>query len=132
MRQIIETKKAPAAIGSYSQAIKAGSTIYLSGQIPLDPETMTLVEGGIVAEATQIFENLKAVTEAAGGGLNDVVKLTVFLTHLPDLAAVNELMQRYFKTPFPARTSIQVSALPKGVAIEIDAIMVLSSLGTSL
>jgi reactive intermediate/imine deaminase len=90
------------------------------------------VEGGIVAEATQIFENLKAVTEAAGGGLNDVVKLTVFLTHLPDLAAVNELMQRYFKTPFPARTSIQVSALPKGVAIEIDAIMVLSSLGTSL
>jgi reactive intermediate/imine deaminase len=132
MRQIIETKKAPAAIGSYSQAIKAGSTIYLSGQIPLDPETMTLVEGGIVAEATQIFENLKAVTEAAGGGLNDVVKLTVFLTHLPDLAAVNELMQRYFKTPFPARTSIQVSALPKGVAIEIDAIVVLSSLGTSL
>jgi reactive intermediate/imine deaminase len=132
MRQAIETKKAPAAIGSYSQAVKAGHTIYLSGQIPLNPETMTLVEGGILAEATQVFDNLKAVTEAAGGNLNDIVKLTVFLTHLPDLVVVNELMLRYFKTPFPARTSIQVSALPKGVAIEIDAIMVLSSLGTSL
>jgi reactive intermediate/imine deaminase len=132
MRQIIETEKAPAAIGSYSQAIKAGHTIYLSGQIPLDPSTMTVVSGGIMAEATQVFDNLKAVTEAAGGSLNDIVKLTVFLTHLPDLAIVNELMLRYFRTPFPARTSIQVSALPKGVAIEIDAIMVLSSLGTSL
>jgi reactive intermediate/imine deaminase len=132
MRQAIETKKAPAAIGSYSQAVKAGHTIYLSGQIPLNPETMALVEGGILAEATQVFDNLKAVTEAAGGNLNDIVKLTVFLTHLPDLVVVNELMLRYFKTPFPARTSIQVSALPKGVAIEIDAIMVLSSLGTSL
>jgi reactive intermediate/imine deaminase len=128
MRQAIETKKAPAAIGSYSQAVKAGHTIYLSGQIPLNPETMALVEGGILAEATQVFD----VTEAAGGNLNDIVKLTVFLTHLPDLVVVNELMLRYFKTPFPARTSIQVSALPKGVAIEIDAIMVLSSLGTSL
>jgi reactive intermediate/imine deaminase len=132
MLQAIETKKAPAAIGSYSQAVKAGHTIYLSGQIPLNPETMALVEGGILAEATQVFDNLKAVTEAAGGNLNDIVKLTVFLTHLPDLVVVNELMLRYFKTPFPARTSIQVSALPKGVAIEIDAIMVLSSLGTSL
>jgi reactive intermediate/imine deaminase len=132
MRQIIETEKAPAAIGSYSQAIKAGNTIYLSGQIPLDPKTMTQVAGGITAEAAQVFDNLKAVAEAAGGSLNDIVKLTVFLTNLPDLAIVNELMQRYFRTPFPARTSIQVSALPKGVAIEIDAIMVLSSLGTSL
>ena len=132
MRQIIETEKAPAAIGSYSQAIKAGNTIYLSGQIPLDPKTMTLVTGGIAAEATQVFDNLKAVTEAAGGSLNDIVKLTVFLTNLADLARVNELMLRYFRTPFPARTSIQVSALPKGAAIEIDAIMVLSSLGTSL
>jgi reactive intermediate/imine deaminase len=127
MRQLVTTTQAPAAIGSYSQAIRAGDTVYLSGQIPLDPATMTLVTGGIKAEATRVFDNMQAVATAAGGSFDDIVKLTVYLTHLPDLSVVNELMQDYFKQPFPARTSIQVSALPKGAAIEIEAILVLRS-----
>ncbi len=125
MRDVIQTRQAPAAIGNYSQAIKVGNTVYLSGQIPLDPESMLLVEGDIAIQAARVFDNMQAVAEAAGGSLHQIVKLTVFLMHLPDLVIVNELMNRYFQQPFPARTSIQVSALPKGAAIEVDAIMVL-------
>jgi reactive intermediate/imine deaminase len=127
MQQLIQTQDAPAAIGTYSQAVKAGDTVYLSGQIPLDAETMTLVEGDMTVQATTIFNNMKAVAVAAGGGLHQIVKLTVFLTDLTELATVNEVMMRYFQMPYPARTSIQVAALPKGAAIEIDAIMVLDA-----
>lgn len=125
MRQVIETTKAPAAIGSYSQAIKAGNTIYLSGQIPLDPATMNLVEGDIHAQVERVFENLQAVAEAAGGNLDGVTKLTVYLIDLAHIAVVNEAIKKYFKLPYPARTSIQVSALPKASAVEVDAILVL-------
>jgi reactive intermediate/imine deaminase len=124
MRVAIQTAKAPAAIGSYSQAIKAGDTIYLSGQIGLDAKTGEL-ESDISAQIVQIFDNLQAVTMASGGSLDDVVKLSVFLIDLSNLQLINEIMKNYFKTPFPARTSIQVSALPKAAAVEIDAIMVL-------
>jgi len=125
MKKEIQTDKAPAAIGSYSQAIQVDNTIYLSGQIPLQPETMSVIEGDINAQIKQIFENLKQVTKAAGGSLDSIVKLTVYLIDINHLVNVNEIMLHYFKKPFPARTSIQVSALPKNVAIEIDAIMVM-------
>jgi reactive intermediate/imine deaminase len=125
MSQVIETQAAPAAIGSYSQAIKAVSTIYLSGQIPLDPVTMKIVEGGITAEVDQVFKNLQSVTKAAGGDLSSIVKLTVYLMDLNNIAVVNEAIKKYFKLPFPARTSIQVAGLPKNSAVEIEAIMVL-------
>jgi reactive intermediate/imine deaminase len=127
MLQAIRTKKAPAAIGSYSQAIKVNNIIYLSGQIPLDPDNMNLIDGDISAQIRKVFENLKAVSEAAGGNLNAIVKLTVYLLDLSHLMIVNEVMKQYFNEPYPARTSIEVSALPKGAAIEIDAIMVLSA-----
>ena len=122
-REIISTKNAPAAIGTYSQAVKVGKTVYLSGQIPLDPATMQLVEGGIDAEITRVFENLKAVATAAGGSLNDAVKITVFLTDLSHFARVNEIMATYFKLPYPARAAVGVAALPRGARVEIKGIL---------
>ena len=119
------TEKAPAAIGTYSQAIKVNNTVYLSGQIPLDPETMSVVDGGIDAEIEQVFKNLTAVCEAAGGELKDIVKLNIFLTDLGNFATVNEIMARYFSEPYPARAAIGVKALPKGVGVEMDGIVVI-------
>jgi reactive intermediate/imine deaminase len=124
-RQIIQTDQAPKAIGTYSQAVKAGNTVYLSGQIPLDPATMVLVEGGMDVQIRRVFDNLKAVAEAAGGGLRDVVKLNVFLTDLAHFALVNEIMAEYFAAPYPARAAIGVAALPRGAGVEMDAVMVL-------
>jgi len=124
-RQVISTDKAPAAIGTYSQAIKIGNTVYLSGQIPLIPSTMQMVEGPIDAHIEQVFENLKAVAEAAGGSLTNIVKLNVFLTDLGNFARVNEIMARYFQAPYPARAAIGVASLPRGAAVEMDAILVL-------
>jgi|TARA_R110000822_G_scaffold187752_14_gene326687 reactive intermediate/imine deaminase len=121
----ISTEKAPAAIGTYSQAIKVNNTVYLSGQIPLDPETMSVVDGGIDAEIEQVFKNLTAVCEAAGGELKDIVKLNIFLTDLGNFATVNEIMARYFSEPYPARAAIGVKALPKGVGVEMDGIVVI-------
>lgn len=122
-KTVIHTDKAPQAIGTYSQAVKVGHTVYLSGQIPLVPETMTLVEGDIAAQITRVFENLKAVAEAAEGSLADVVKLNVFLTDLVHFPIVNEIMGQYFQQPYPARAAIGVAALPKGAQVEMDAIM---------
>ncbi len=124
-KQIISTDKAPAAIGTYSQAVKVGSTVYLSGQIPLDPASMEVVEGGIQAEISRVFDNLTAVCEAAGGSLQDIVKLNIFLTDLSNFPIVNEIMASYFQTPYPARAAIGVASLPKGVGVEMDAVMVL-------
>lgn len=121
----IHTEAAPAAIGPYSQATKVGNTVFLSGQIPLDPQTMEIVEGGIEGQTHQVFANLIAVTKAAGGGLENLAKLTIFLTDLNDFAVVNKIMATYFSEPYPARATIEVSALPKGVAVEIEAIMAL-------
>ncbi|MFC3626338.1 RidA family protein [Vogesella amnigena] len=126
-KEIIHTDKAPAAIGAYSQAVKAGDTVYLSGQIPLDPVTMTVVEGGFAAEAHQVFKNLKAVCEAAGGSLDQIVKLNAFLTDLSNFATFNEVMSQYMSQPFPARAAIGVASLPKGVQVEADAVMVLGN-----
>ena len=126
MRKAIHSEQAPAAIGSYSQAIEAGNTIYLSGQIPMDANTMALVPGDMSAQVIQIFENMKTVLEAANSSLDEVVKLTVYLTHLADEVFVNEGIATYFKQPFPARTTIQVVALPKQAAVEIEAIAVRS------
>lgn len=122
-RQIINTRNAPAAIGTYSQAVKVGKTVYMSGQIPLDPATMQLVSGDIDAEITRVFENLKAVAAAAGGTLNDAVKITVFLTDLSHFARVNEIMATYFKLPYPARAAVGVAALPRGARVEIEGIL---------
>ena len=124
-KEIIQTNKAPKAIGTYSQAVKVDHTVYLSGQIPLVPETMTIVEGDITAQVTQVFDNLKAVAEAAGGGLDDMVKLNVFLTDLSYFPLVNEIMGRYFQEPYPARAAIGVAALPKNSDVEMDGIMFL-------
>lgn len=124
-KEIISTDKAPQAIGTYSQAVKAGSTVYLSGQIPLIPETMEMVEGDIKLQIHRVFQNLLAVANAAGGDLSDVVKLNVFLTDLSDFPQVNEVMAEYFQQPYPARAAIGVSALPKDAGVEMDAIMVL-------
>jgi reactive intermediate/imine deaminase len=124
-KQIIQTDQAPKAIGTYSQAVKAGNTVYLSGQIPLDPATMVLVEGGMDVQIRRVFDNLKAVAEAAGGGLKDVVKLNVFLTDLAHFSLVNEIMAEYFAAPYPARAAIGVAALPRGAGVEMDAVMVL-------
>jgi reactive intermediate/imine deaminase len=123
-RNAISTERAPAAIGPYSQAVRAGGTVYLSGQIPLDPASMQLVEG-FEAQAVQVFENLKAVAEAAGGSLKDIVKLNIFLTDLGNFATVNEVMGRYFQQPYPARAAIGVAALPRGAQVEMDGILVL-------
>lgn len=124
-RLIISTEQAPQAIGTYSQAVRVGVTVYLSGQIPLNPATMTLVEGGIDAQIRRVFENLQAVAEAAGGSLGDAVKLNVFLTDLGHFARVNEIMAEYFTEPYPARAAIGVAALPRGAGVEMDAVLVL-------
>ena len=122
-RQIISTPNAPAAIGTYSQAVKVGSTVYMSGQIPLDPATMQLVTGDIDAEITRVFENLKAVAAAAGGTLDNAVKVTVFLTDLGHFTRVNEIMARYIGQPYPARAAVGVATLPRGARVEIEAIL---------
>lgn len=124
-KQIIQTELAPKAIGTYSQAVKVGDAVYLSGQIPLDPGTMALVEGGMDAQIRRVFDNLKAVAEAAGGSLDDVVKLNIFLTDLGHFALVNEIMAGYFAEPYPARAAIGVAALPRGAGVEMDGVMVL-------
>lgn len=124
-KSIIQTTEAPQAIGTYSQAVKVGDTVYLSGQIPLIPETMELKTGGIEGQIKQVFENLKAVCEAAGGSLQHIVKLNIFLTDLGNFAQVNEIMATYFQTPYPARAAVGVAALPKGAEVEMDAVMVL-------
>lgn len=121
-KQIISTDQAPAAIGTYSQAVKHGDTVYLSGQIPLDPASMELVSG-FEQQVEQVFKNLTAVCEAAGGDLNDIVKLNIFMTDLANFATVNEIMSRHFKQPYPARAAIGVAALPKGAEIEMDGVM---------
>lgn len=126
-RQIITTDKAPQAIGTYSQAVKTGSTVYLSGQIPLVPETMELVDGDMRAQIKRVFVNLSAVADAAGGKLQDVVKLSVFLTDLSHFPLVNEVMAEYFEEPYPARAAIGVAALPKGAGVEMDAVMELDA-----
>lgn len=123
-KTIIQTDKAPAAIGTYSQAVKVDSTVYISGQIPLDPATMELVSG-IDAQITRVFDNLTAVSEAAGGSLKDVVKLNIYLTDLSNFPTVNEIMAKYFSQPYPARAAVEVSALPKGSEVEMDAILAL-------
>ncbi len=120
---IIATDKAPQAIGTYSQAVKVGSTVYLSGQIPLDPATMEMVSDDFSAQVVQVFENLTAVTQAAGGSLADIVKLNIFLTDLSHFATVNEIMSRYFQQPYPARAAIGVKELPKGSLVEMDGVM---------
>ena len=127
MKTTISTTSAPQAIGTYSQAVRAGDTVYLSGQIPLDPATMELVGGDIEAQIRRVFDNLAAVCEAAGGSLADIVKLNVFLTDLSHFPTVNEVMAGYFAEPYPARAAIGVAALPKGAAVEMDAIMVIAS-----
>ena len=124
-KQIIHTDHAPAAIGPYSQAVRAGNTVYFSGQIPLDPATGALVEGDIEVQARRAFDNLKAVAEAAGGSLGQIVRLGLYLTDLGEFAKVNAVMQEYFSAPFPARSTIEVSGLPKGAGFEVDAVMVI-------
>ncbi|MDM4768837.1 RidA family protein [Solimonas sp. SE-A11] len=124
-REIIHTDAAPAAIGTYSQAVKCGNTVYLSGQIPLDPVSMTLLNATIEDEIHQVFKNLSAVAQASGGSLADIAKLNVFLTDLAHFAKVNEIMGQYFKPPYPARAAIGVASLPKGARVEADGILVL-------
>jgi reactive intermediate/imine deaminase len=125
-RSTISTPNAPAAIGTYSQAVKVGNTVYLSGQIPLIPETVELVTESFEAQAVRVFENLKAVADAAGGNINDVVKLTILLSDMSHFAKVNEVMARYFDEPYPARAAFAVKELPKSVDIEIDGVMVIA------
>ena len=124
-KTIIQTDDAPQAIGTYSQAVKVDNTVYISGQIPLDPASMEVVSGGIEAEITRVFDNLQAVATASGGGLADVVKLNIFLTDLSNFPTVNEIMAQYFQQPYPARAAIGVAALPKGVGVEMDAVLVI-------
>lgn len=126
-RKIISTDKAPQAIGTYSQAVQVGTTVYLSGQIPLVPETMELVEGDMRAQITRVFDNLKAVTEAANGSLADIAKLNIFLTDLSHFPLVNEVMAEYFIEPYPARAAVGVAQLPKDSQVEMDAVMELGS-----
>ncbi|WP_425319908.1 RidA family protein [Neptunomonas qingdaonensis] len=125
-RSIISTDKAPAAIGTYSQAVKAGNTVYISGQIPLDPETMEMVTESFEAQAVRVFENMKAITEASGGSFTDVVKLTILLSDMKYFPQVNEVMARYFNEPYPARAAFAVKALPKDADIEVESIMVIA------
>ncbi len=127
----VETTKAPQAIGTYSQAIKINDTVYLSGQIPLVPETMEIVAGDISLQIKQVFDNLQAVANAAGGDFFDIVKLNVFLTDLADFPIVNEIISEYFSAPYPARAVVGVAELPKGVAVEIDAVMVIREVYSS-
>ena len=124
-RKIISTDRAPKAIGTYSQAVRAGDTVYLSGQIPLDPATMEMVTGDIEKEIRRVFENLKAVAEAAGGSLAQAVKVTVFLTDLANFAKVNEVMAAYIAEPYPARAAVGVSQLPRGARVEIECVLYL-------
>lgn len=126
-RQLISTDQAPAAIGPYSQATRAGDTVYFSGQIALDPATGAIVDGGIDAQARRAFDNLAAVCKAAGGSMDDIVRVGLYLTDLSEFATVNAIMGEYFSAPYPARSTIEVSALPKGAVFEIDAIMVLGA-----
>lgn len=125
-RSIISTDNAPAAIGTYSQAVRIDNTVYLSGQIPLIPETMELVDGDMEAQIRRVFDNLSAVCEAAGGSLADIAKLNIFLTDLSHFPLVNQVMAGYFQEPYPARAAIGVASLPKGAGVEMDAIMALS------
>ena len=122
-RSIIQTDKAPAAIGTYSQAVRAGDTVYVSGQIPLDPATKEMVTGGIEAEIRRVFENLKAVAEAAGGSLAHAVKVNIYLTDLAHFAKVNEIMAQYFPQPYPARAAVGVAQLPRGARVEAECIL---------
>lgn len=124
-KKVIHTALAPEAIGPYSQAIKVAETVYLSGQIPLIANTMELIGGGVKEQAEQVFENLKAVAEASGGALSDIVKLTIYLTDMGDFPIVNAVMADYFSLPYPARATIGVAALPKNCCVEVDAVMVL-------
>ncbi|MGB8327662.1 MAG: RidA family protein [Steroidobacteraceae bacterium] len=125
-REIIHTDRAPQAIGPYSQAVRVGAIVYLSGQIPLDPVTMQLVSGDIDKEIRRVFDNLAAVAAAAGGSLSDAVKVTVFLTDLTNFARVNEIMKDYFREPYPARVSVGVAQLPRGVRVEVECILSLT------
>lgn len=122
-REAIRTDRAPAAIGPYSQAVRAGGQVFLSGQIPLDPATGELVQADIATEARRVFDNLKAVCEAAGGSMDDVVRVGIFLMDLGDFAAVNAVMADYFQAPYPARATVQVAGLPRGARVEVDAIL---------
>ena len=124
-KTIIQTDDAPQAIGTYSQAVKVDNTVYISGQIPLDPASMEVVSGGIEAEITRVFDNLQAVANASGGSLVDVVKLNIYLTDLGNFPTVNEIMAQYFQQPYPARAAIGVAALPKAVGVEMDAVLVI-------
>lgn len=129
MKTIIKTENAPSAIGTYSQAVKVNNTVYLSGQIPLVASTMEVISDDFAEQAHQVFKNLRAVCEAAGGSLNDMVKVNIFLIDLSQFATVNEIMSQYFDQPYPARAAVQVSRLPKDVAIEIDGVMELPNVG---
>ncbi|MCW8926130.1 MAG: RidA family protein [Xanthomonadales bacterium] len=122
-KKIIHTEQAPKAIGTYSQAVRQGNLVFLSGQIPLVPETMEMVEGGIEVQIRQVFENLSAVCKAAGGSLDDILKLTIYLADMGDFPQVNAIMEQYFNSPFPARAAIGVAALPKDARVEMDAVM---------
>ena len=128
-KKIISTTSAPAAIGPYSQAVQVGNLVFLSGQIPLDPQSMEVVTGCIEAQAIRVLDNMKAVATAAGAQLEDIVKLTIFLTDLEDFSVVNETMKGYFSEPYPARSTVEVAALPRGVKIEIEAILALPTAG---
>ena len=125
-REIISTDQAPAAIGTYSQAVKVGNTVYLSGQIPLVPETMEMIEGDIEAQIRRVFDNLSAVAAAAGGSLSDIAKLNIFLTDLGNFAKVNEVMAEYFRQPYPARAAVEVAGLPRNAGVEMDGVMELA------
>lgn len=124
-KAIIHTDQAPAAIGTYSQAVKVNSTVYLSGQIPLDPITMELVDGDFAAQATQMFKNLAAVCEASGGSLKNIVKLNIFMEDLGNFPIINEVMSQFFEEPYPARAAVGISQLPKGALVEADGVMVI-------
>lgn len=126
-REIVSTDRAPGAIGPYSQAVKVGSAVYLSGQIPLDPETMELVQGDMEVQTRRVFDNLRAVARAAGGDLSHIVKLNIYLTDLSHFPLVNQVMTRYFQEPYPARAAVGVAALPKGAQVEAEAVMDLSA-----
>jgi len=128
-KKVIQTADAPAAIGPYSQAVQVGNTLYMSGQIPLDPTTMQIVDGGIDVQAKQVFANLRGVAKAAGATLNDIVKLTILLTDLAEFTKVNDVMAAHFDAPYPARATYQVAALPRGAKIEVEAVLALPGTG---
>lgn len=129
VKQVIHTPDAPAAIGPYSQAIRVGGTLWMSGQIALDPATMQVVDGGIEAQAHRVFRNMRAVAQAAGATLDDIVKLTIFMVDLAEFGKVNEIMSTYFSQPYPARSTVQVAALPRGSRVEVEGVIALSGGG---